>query len=63
MTEHRQQRQIIADLQQTADQQQPAEARYLDEITGPDFELGNSRSRRAHIHANWIVDGHGMPTF
>jgi hypothetical protein len=51
MTEHRQQRQIIADLQQTA------------EITGLDFELGNSRSRRAHIHANWIVDGHGVPTF
>jgi hypothetical protein len=30
--------------------------------TRPASELSNIRSRRAHIHANWIVDGYGVPT-
>jgi hypothetical protein len=34
----------------------------LTSATRPDSELGNSRSRRAHIHANCIVDGYGVPT-
>ena len=29
----------------------------LTSATRPDSELGNIRSRRAHVHANWIVDG------
>jgi hypothetical protein len=55
-------RSSIADLQQTADQQWPAEARWHGEIAGPDSELGNIRSRRTHIHANSIVDLYGVPT-